>query len=318
MTTFLLKLNCELHLGGAEPRPAQASQWENICLTFPNPSRIAGGEGQAVKNGDVLLVWAHEDPGFGSGLGLTAEGTANDVRNDGGTTIATLTNVTLLKPHYKLRGWPGGSSGSSVIDHILSHRHLRSYELEDVELAEFRRIIDVFAAKKKAQLATTQYMSEEEKALEFDRAAVLDGFERRFTRQEARPDQAKFRAALMQLYKGRCTVSKCGVEEVLQAAHVIPFSEAVAFRNDPRNGLLLRADLHALFDKFLFSIHPKTREVVLASKLQNTSYGQFEGRKIDHFAAKEFLIEHYEFFKAARQSLTTADASQPKHSEAAV
>ncbi|KQZ44690.1 hypothetical protein ASD63_33150 [Ensifer sp. Root558] len=226
---------------------------------------------------------------------------------EGGTTFATLTEVTLLKPHFKLRGWAGGSSGSSAIDHILSHRHLRAYELEDGSLLEFRRIFDQFVAKKQAQLATTQYMTEEEKALEFDRAAVLDGFERRFTRQEARPDQAKFRAALMQMYKRRCVISRCGVEEVLQAAHIIPFSEAVVFRDDPRNGLILRADLHALFDKFLISIHPKSREVVLASDLENTSYGQFEGRKVEHFAAKEFLIEHYQFFKAARQPNSAAD-----------
>lgn len=301
MTTFLLKLNCELHLGGAAPRPTQESQWENIRLTFPNPSRTAGGAGRPVQNGDKLIVWAHEDPGFGSGLGLTADGIANDVLYEGGTTFATLTDVTLLKPHYKLRGWAGGSSGSSTIDHILSHRHLRSYELEDGELVEFNRVIDEFVAKKKAQLATTQYMSAEDKALELDRAAVLEGFERRFTRQEVRPAQAEFRAALMQLYKRRCAISRCGVEEVLHAAHIIPFSEAVAFRDDPRNGLILRADLHALFDKFLISIHPKSRELVLASDLKNTSYGQFEGRKVEHFAAKEFLIEHYQFFKAARQ-----------------
>ncbi|TBF82600.1 HNH endonuclease [Rhizobium leguminosarum] len=299
MTTYLLKINCELHLGGANPRPTQSSAWENIRVTFPNPSRISGGPGQPVKNGDQLVVWAHEDPGFGSGLGLTAEGNASEVAVDGGLTSATLTNVALLTPHYKLRGWSGGSSGSVAIDHLLSHRHLRSYELEDTELREFRSVIAEFIAAKKKQLATMAYMSDEEMALLADSSAVLNGFERRFTRQEARPDQAKFRAGLMQLYKGRCVISRCSIPEILDAAHIVPFSESVTFRNDTRNGLVLRTDLHALFDKLLLSIHPQSGIVILSPTLQTSSYRQFEGRKVVHFAANEFLRAQYLIFKAA-------------------
>lgn len=302
MTTYLLKINCELHLGGAEPRPKKASDWENIRVSFPNPSRISGGPGLPVKSGDQLVVWAHEDPGFGSGLGLTAEGVARDVTVDANSTSVTLTNVALLTPHYRLRGWPGGSSNSVAIDHLLRHRHLRSYELNEAELMEFRSVLTKFIAAKKVLLSTTAYMSEEEKALLDDTSAVLEGFERRFTQQEARPDQAKFRAALMNLYKGRCVISRCMIHEILDAAHIVPFSEAVAFRNDTRNGLILRADLHTLFDKLLLSIHPQTGIVMLSPKLQTTPYQRFEGRKVAHFAAKEFLRSQYLIFKAALNS----------------
>jgi hypothetical protein len=302
MTTFLLKINCELHLNGAVPRPVKSGDWENIRVTFPNPSRITGGPGQPVKNGDRLLVWAHEDPGFGSGLGLTAEGTANQVTTNGNQTSATLTDVELITPHFKLRGWSGGSSGSSAIDYILSHRHLRSYELKEAELAEFRAVVTDFITAKNKKLATTAYMSEEEKALLADQPAILDGFERRFNRQEARPEQAKFRSALMSLYKGRCVISKCAVPEVLDAAHLVPFSEAVSFRNDVRNGLILRTDLHAMYDKLLLTIHPLSGQVVLASKLLTTTYKRFDGFKVEHSAASEFLREQYQQFKAARET----------------
>ncbi|WP_017965638.1 HNH endonuclease [Rhizobium leguminosarum] len=302
MTTYLLKINCEIHLGGAKPRPARGLDWENMRVTFPNPSRISGGPGQSVKNGDQLVVWAHEDPGFGSGLGLTAEGIASEVTADGGSTSATLTNVALLTPHYKLRGWPGGSSGSVAIDHLLSHRHLRSYELEDAELAEFLSVIAEFFAAKKKLLATTAYISDEEKALLADRSAVLEGFERRFTRQEARPHQAQFRAALMQLYKGRCVISRCGIPEILDAAHIVPFSETVTFRNDRRNGLILRTDIHTLFDKLLLSIHPQSGIVMLSPNLQTSTYRKFEGRRVAHFAANQFLREQYLMFKATLNS----------------
>jgi predicted restriction endonuclease len=145
-------------------------------------------------------------------------------------------------------------------------------------------------------------MSDEEMALLADSSAVLNGFERRFTRQEARPDQANFRAGLMQLYKGRCVISRCSIPEILDAAHIVPFSESVTFRNDTRNGLVLRTDLHTLFDKLLLSIHPQSGIVMVSPKLKTSTYHQFEGRKIVHFAAKEFLRAQYLMFKAALNS----------------
>ncbi len=303
MRTFLLKINCELHLGGAEPRPTDASQWEGTRLQFPNPSLIEGGRGTSVANGDTLIVWCHEDPLFGGGLGLTAEGIASDVAVGESETTGTLVKVRLIKPHYRLRGWPGGSSGSDVIDHILSHRHLRSYELTAAELAEFRVVVAEYIAKRSALLATTQYMSDEERALENDQAAVLDGFQRRFTMQEARPDQAEFRAALIKLYNGRCPITRCGVHAVLQAAHIVPFSKDIALRNDPKNGLILRSDLHSLFDKFLVSVHPKSNRLVVAAELAGSTYAQFSGRSVEHFASKDLLRAHYLFFKETRDWL---------------
>ncbi|WP_413711832.1 HNH endonuclease [Rhizobium sp. Rhizsp82] len=310
MRTYLLKINCELHLGDAEPRPVDASQWEGIRVRFPNPSLIAGGKGSSVSNGDALIIWCHEDPLFGGGLGLTAEGFASDVSVGETETTAILMNVRLIKPHYRLRGWPGGSSGSDVIDHILSHRHLRSYELTAPELQEFRDVVAAYVVNRTALLATTQYMSTEERALESDRAAVLDGFQRRFMMQEARPEQAAFRAELIKLYKGRCPISRCSVQAVLEAAHIVPFSEDVALRNEPTNGLILRADLHTLFDKFLIAIHPKTSRVLVATELERSTYAKFAGCVIEHHASADLLRAHYLFFKETRSSL--AAASIPK------
>jgi predicted restriction endonuclease len=46
------------------------------------------------------------------------------------------------------------------------------------------------------------------------------------------------------------------------------------------NGLLLRADLHTLFDLHLLAIDPITTEVLLASQLKETTYREFAGTKL--------------------------------------
>ena len=46
------------------------------------------------------------------------------------------------------------------------------------------------------------------------------------------------------------------------------------------NGLLLRADIHTLFDLDLIGINPKTLEVELAEVLKNSVYSELAGRKL--------------------------------------
>jgi putative restriction endonuclease len=47
-----------------------------------------------------------------------------------------------------------------------------------------------------------------------------------------------------------------------------------------QNGLLLRADLHSLFDLGLLSVDPTTFTVVIASDLERTTYGDLAGLKL--------------------------------------
>ncbi|MFW6296450.1 MAG: HNH endonuclease [Halothece sp.] len=67
-------------------------------------------------------------------------------------------------------------------------------------------------------------------------------------------------------------------EEALEAAHIMPYIETG--NNHPSNGLLLRADLHSLFDLNLILIHPETMLVHLSPSLRNTQYRTIEGKKL--------------------------------------
>lgn len=105
----------------------------------------------------------------------------------------------------------------------------------------------------------------------------------------------------MSRYNGRCAVTNCNVEATLQAAHIIPFSESIALRNEPSNGLLLRADIHSLFDKALLSIDPESYRVVLSAKLRNTSYGSLNGKIVEPAPAKPYLEAQFRFYKKKQE-----------------
>ncbi|WP_442936079.1 HNH endonuclease [Nostoc sp.] len=50
--------------------------------------------------------------------------------------------------------------------------------------------------------------------------------------------------------------------------------------NHPDNGLLLRADLHTLFDLDLLGIHPESLQIQFHPKVLTTSYKKLDGRKL--------------------------------------
>ncbi len=292
MATFLLKLHSEHNLGGAEPRPKRAGEWEGIRLNIKNPS------GSSVSDGDALIVWTHEGDDDGRGYGLTAEGIARGVSIGETHTQAILTDVNLLSPHYSLKGrTKENPTGSKVIDRLRDHILEKTYLLDDDELSEFREVVEKFRSKTAKMISELPPLSAVDDALIKDKQAILDGLERRFSRQEVRPEQAAFRAALMTKYGEKCAISGCLIEPVLQAAHILPFSDHIEFRNDPTNGLLLRSDVHILFDRSLISINPENYKVVISPELQASPYSSFAGNQIPKFAQEKFLRTHFNFFK---------------------
>jgi hypothetical protein len=78
-----------------------------------------------------------------------------------------------------------------------------------------------------------------------------------------RSGQLRFRSTLLFAYSGKCCISNCAVTEALEGAHIDPFSGNLS--DHPQNGLLLRRDLHALFDANLLAIDPITHLVHFAT-----------------------------------------------------
>ena len=85
-----------------------------------------------------------------------------------------------------------------------------------------------------------------------------------------RVGQRDFSKALRQNYGGRCAITGCNTSAALQAAHIS--LRQGADDNSPVNGILLRADIHALFDALLITFSPDGRSIGVSSSLIDPSY----------------------------------------------
>src|SRR5262249_10209379 len=70
--------------------------------------------------------------------------------------------------------------------------------------------------------------------------------------RKVRVGQGEFRRLLMEAYGPVCAFTGPQLQETLQAAHIQPYVDAES--NHVRNGLLLRADMHLLFDLGLLTL----------------------------------------------------------------
>ena len=110
---------------------------------------------------------------------------------------------------------------------------------------------------------------------------VAEPGEKYGTPVEVRPrlGQSSFRVLVTEAYQRRCAITGESTLMALEAAHIVPYSGEGG--HDVRNGLLLRADFHRLFDAGLVSVTPDLRIRVS----QRISEEWFNGKayyRLDH------------------------------------
>ena len=117
-----------------------------------------------------------------------------------------------------------------------------------------------------------------------------------------RPGQAAFRRDLKSVYDNRCCISGCSVAEVLEAAHIDSYlSEA---SDNICNGLLLRGDIHTLFDRHLISIDPAALIIQVSPRVHGKdAYRELDGKPLklpkdaSHHPDKGALERHWKRFR---------------------
>jgi hypothetical protein len=92
-----------------------------------------------------------------------------------------------------------------------------------------------------------------------------------------RRGQKSFRDKLIKTY-GSCMVTNCEIVDVLEAAHIDPYRGISD--NHLENGLLLRADIHTLFDLNLMAIDPSDMTLCFHPRVIHAGYGGFEGLQL--------------------------------------
>jgi putative restriction endonuclease len=90
--------------------------------------------------------------------------------------------------------------------------------------------------------------------------------------------QKSFKAVVLSAYHGHCAITGSKIRPVLQAAHIRPVTSGGENRLD--NGLLLRSDVHTMFDNGYLAVD--TQHKLLVSPRLRTDFGNGE-----QFYAKE-------------------------------
>jgi putative restriction endonuclease len=106
-------------------------------------------------------------------------------------------------------------------------------------------------------------------------------------------------------YERRCAITGERTLPVLEAAHIKPYSSGGP--HEPQNGLLLRSDLHTLFDQGYMTVDAKQLKVIVSSRIREEfengrDYYHLHGRAIrlpqesDSLPSREYLTFHNELF----------------------
>ena len=115
--------------------------------------------------------------------------------------------------------------------------------------------------------------------------------------------QGAFRVLVTDAYLRRCAVTGEKTLPVLEAAHIKPY--ALEGPHSVKNGILLRSDLHKLFDLGYVTVTPALRLEVsprLKAEWENgREYYAYHGREltcrpadVSNFPSREFLQWHNE------------------------
>jgi putative restriction endonuclease len=89
--------------------------------------------------------------------------------------------------------------------------------------------------------------------------------------------QGSFRLIVTDSYERRCAFTNSPVLHVLEAAHIRPYSSGGA--HAPSNGILLRQDLHTLFDRGYMTVTP-THRIEVSSRIREEFHNGKEYYKL--------------------------------------
>jgi hypothetical protein len=254
-----------------------------------------GTAGPIPAVGSEVYVWINES---GGGRGLTAKAQIDSVGEDGKSYHFVLRNIQLLAKPMGMDDARRFLPESRLIVEMKAYRPERIWFVSDSEVASLDDLIlkhGGFRFEDNVDAPWLEAISSESGSIENEEAI------RKKELRWGRPEQRAFREAAMLRHNGKCVFTGCRVIEAIHAAHVIPHTGHSQFER-PDNSLILRMDIHGLFDAHLISITPDSSIAVVSSRLAKTAYSKLMGKVINHKLAHFPLSDHYRRFVLAQTS----------------
>ncbi|MBQ8222546.1 MAG: HNH endonuclease [Bacteroidales bacterium] len=116
-----------------------------------------------------------------------------------------------------------------------------------------------------------------------------------------RVNQSFFRTTVLSSYNFRCCISGVSTPELLEACHIVDWSEDVSNRMNPKNGLCMNPFFHKAYDRYMLSITPDFKIEISKRLLDGVMQDSFleylkniNGKKImlpDKFLPQKELLE---------------------------
>jgi hypothetical protein len=141
-------------------------------------------------------------------------------------------------------------------------------------------------ARKTIEAQLVREANQADREGDFDPRNSKDGRRKIIRAINLRRGQPAFRKKILEAYNHQCALTKCDCVEALEAAHISPYRGG--HTNHVQNGILLRSDIHTLFDIGLMGFAPNSHKVVLSSALRASRYGILKGRRLSAPSRNEY------------------------------
>jgi hypothetical protein len=194
----------------------------------------------------------------------------------GGKGIGTQAFLEAYRGRTEKIEWPDGKiTNVIVLGDIAAPSFLLVLERFIVDVDNFKKKvkiqlgIDEVVTNKQLQTAATEGA--------FDPLNLIDAREKTIASIVRRQGQPVFRKRLLKAYGRHCAISDCNCADALEAAHIRPYLGVGT--NHPTNGILLRSDLHLLFDYHKISFDKDFR-VLVSKALNGTVYEGLRGKRM--------------------------------------
>jgi putative restriction endonuclease len=245
-------------------------------VNFWQPS--SGGGFAALQPGEPLLFKLHKPRDLIAGCGFFAQYSrlpmdlaweAFGVKNG----VASLEEMHFRIQRYR-RVSPAGPEAYEI-GCVVLEQPVFLEESDWIEAPEWKPNIQrgrTYRLDQEPGLTMWQAMEMRILSRKGDEAGIRDAVRERISPRYGAPvfsfprlGQGSFQVAVVDAYRRRCAITGEKVLPVLEAAHIKPYAEGGEHRVD--NGLLLRSDIHTLFDWGYLTVTPRL-EVVVSTRLQ--------------------------------------------------